>query len=195
MSSVTAVPLQPIRKGSVLRLWLGVLVVVAAAALLVWVGLRPFGHTSSGLSYTMLKEGTGPSPARDDFVLVTYKGMLPNGKVFDETQQPTPMDLTTMIPGFAEAVTLMKKDGKMRVRIPANLAYGSEPKGDLIPANSPLVFEIGLREFRTRAEIMELQRQQQMQQMLQQQQGGAPQGMVVPPQGPPQLSEGPPQQP
>lgn len=192
MSSVTAVPLQPIQKGSVSRLWLGVVVVAAAGGLLAWAGTHSFGYAtvqgkdgqSHRFAYKILKDGEGPSPARDDFALVSYKGTLTNGKVFDAPAQPQPMDLSTMIPGFSEAVSRMKKDERMLVYLPPELAYGSEAKGDVIPANSPLVFDITLHEFRTRAEIMEMQRQQQMQQMLQRQMqgGGAPGGV---PGGPP----------
>ncbi len=172
MSSVTAVPLQPIQKGSVRRLWLGVVIVVAAAGLLAWNGLRDFGRTSSGITYQIVEPGTGEHPAKDDFALVGYKGMLPDGTVFDQNAQ-APMDLTSMLPGFAEAVTLLKKGGRARVYLPASLGYGDSPPGDgTIPANSPLIFEINLVEFRGRAEIMEMQRQMQMQQMLQQQMGG-----------------------
>lgn len=194
--SVTAVPLRPIQKGSVRRLWLGVAVIAAGSALLTWNGLRPFGQgepqekdgSLHRISYQIIDPGMGDSrPTADDFAQVSYKGSLPDGTVFEETPQPTPMDLSTMIPGFKEAVTLLKKNGKIRVRIPAELAYGNEARGEVIPANSPLIFEITLHDFRTRAEVMEMQRQMQMQQMLQQQMqqgGGAPGGA---PEGAPQL--------
>jgi len=186
MSSVTAVPLQPIRKGSVGRLWLGVALVLLVALALAWNGLRGFGHSKSGLAYQILETGTPGSPTRDDFVQVSYKGMLDDGTVFDESPQPTPMDLTSMIPGFAEAVTMLGKGGRMRVRIPPELAYGDQARGEVIPANSTLVFEITLHDFRTRAEVMELQRQMQMQQMLQQQLGGGGGGAPMPmPEGAP----------
>ena len=126
----------------------------------------------------MLTEGKGASPTADDFALVAYKGTLPDGQVFDENKQ-APMELANITPGFAHAVTLLKKGGRMRVRIPAELAYGaSPPPGSIIPANSPLIFDITLLEFKSRAEVMEMQRQAQMQQMLQQQMmgGGAPGG-------------------
>ncbi len=188
--SVTAVPLQPIRKGSVLRLGLGVAIVAGAAALLTWNGLRPFGlqeaqdkdGASHRIAYQIVSPGTGDKPAKDDFVLVSYKGSLTNGSVFEETPQPTPMDLSTMIPGFTQAVTMIAKGGKIRVRIPPELAYGAEARGDIIPANSPLLFEITLAEFKSRAEVEEMQRQQQMQQMLQQQMqgGGVPGGQGSP---------------
>lgn len=176
--SVTAVPLRPIAKGSVRRLWLGIVLIVACAVTLSWAGAKQFGSTPSGLRYQVIKAGEGPSPTKDDFALVGYKGTLPDGKVFDENPG-APMEISGTVPGFAEAITLMRKGGKMRVWIPADQAYGaSSPPG--IPANSPLQFDITLHEFKTRAEIMEAQQQQQLQQMLQQQmqgQGGPPPGM------------------
>jgi FKBP-type peptidyl-prolyl cis-trans isomerase FkpA len=198
MSSVTAVPLRPIKKGSVGRLWLGVAVVVAGSALLTWNGLRPFGRTTSGLAYQIIQPGTGEHPARDDFALVGYKGQLPDGTVFDENAQ-APMDLTGTVPGFSEAVTLLRKGGHIRVRIPAELGYGATPpQGGPIPANSPLVFDIKLIESMNRTQMMEMQRQRQMQQMLQQgaQGGSAPggqPGQAPAPEGPPSAPEGAPQ--
>ena len=177
--SVTAVPLRPIKRGSVRRFWLAMILVLAAAVVLAWAGNRQFGGTASGIRYQMIKEGTGASPTRDDFALLAYKGSLPDGRVFDENPG-APMEIASTVPGFAEAVTLLKKGGSIRVWIPAELAYGANPPpGGIIPPNSPLQFEIRLLEFKTRAEIEESQRMMQMQQMLQQQQqqqhpGGAP---------------------
>jgi len=174
--SVTAVPLQPIRQGSVRRFWLAIVLVLAVAFVLAWAGSRQFSQTTSGLRYQMLVEGTGESPTRDDFALVAYKGTLPDGTVFDENPG-APMELASMVPGFAEAVTMLKRGGSLRAWIPPHLAYGdSPPPGGVIPPDTPLQFEIKLLEFKTRAEVMEAQQMMQLQQMLQQQQGaeGAP---------------------
>ncbi|MBN8819425.1 MAG: FKBP-type peptidyl-prolyl cis-trans isomerase [Sphingomonas sp.] len=184
--SVTAVPLRPIQRGSVRRLWLAMILVLAVAIVLAWAGSRQFGETASGLRYQIINEGTGASPTREDFALVAYKGMLPNGTVFDENAG-APMELASTVPGFSEAVTLLKKGGALRVWIPSALGYGpNPPPGGTIPPDSPLQFEIKLLEFKTRAEVMETQRMMQMQQMLQQQQqqhggGGMP---PMPPGGP-----------
>jgi hypothetical protein len=174
--SVTAVPLRPIQKGSVRRFWLAIILVGAVAIVLAWAGNRQFGRSESGVRYQMLVEGTGPSPTKDDFALLAYKGTLPDGTVFDENPGAG-LELARLVPGFTEAVTHLKKGGKLRAWIPAELAYGDHPpEGGVIPANSPLIFEIKLMEFKTRAEIEEQQRMMQLQQMLQQQQGGgAPQ--------------------
>ncbi len=183
--SVTAVPLRPVAKGSVPRLWVAIVLVVLAAAALAWLGSRQFGTTASGLRYQRLASGTGPSPTMDDVALVGYRGSLPNGAVFDENER-APVALEQLVPGFSEALTLMNKGSRMRVWVPAKLAYGeTPPPGAGIPANSPLVFDIHLIEFKSRAEIMAAQRQLQMQQMMQQQlqQQGMP-GMAPPPGGP-----------
>jgi FKBP-type peptidyl-prolyl cis-trans isomerase FkpA len=185
--SITAVPLQPIQRGAVRRFWLAILLVVAVALLLAWAGTRQFGHTGSGLRYQIVKQGIGASPTHDDFALIAYKGMLPDGTVFDENAG-APMEIKTTVPGFAEAVTLLKKGGSLRAWIPANLAYGdTPPQGSNIPPNSPLEFEIKLLEFKSRAEVMQSVQQQQMQQMMQQQMGGqgAPGGQGEPLQLPP----------
>lgn len=184
--SVTAVPLRPIQRGSIRRFWLAIVLILAAAAVLAWAGSRTFGKTDSGLRYQILQQGKGEHPTADHYAMVGYKGMLPDGTVFDENPG-VPLDLGGgTIPGFAEAVTLLKKGGSLRVWIPANLAYGANPPPDgTIPANSPLVFEIKLLEFRSRQEIMEQQRMMQMQQMMQGQQqgGGGPGGMPPMPEG------------
>jgi FKBP-type peptidyl-prolyl cis-trans isomerase FkpA len=189
--SVTAVPLRPIRKGSVPRFWVAIALVLLASVALAWAGGRQFGETQSGLRYQMIEAGTGASPSKDDFALVGYKGMLPSGKVFDENPG-APMELASTVPGFSEAVTLLKTGGKLRVWIPANLAYGENPPpGSPIPANSPLQFEIKLIEFKTRAEVMEAQRQMQMQQQMQQMmQGMGGQGAMPPGMAPGEMPPG-----
>jgi FKBP-type peptidyl-prolyl cis-trans isomerase FkpA len=167
MSSVTAVPLRPIAKGSISKLWLGVIVAVLAGIALASLGAAQFGRTASGLKYQVLAKGTGPTPSKEDFALVAYKGSLPDGTVFDQNER-APFEIASVVPGFGEALTMMRKGGHMRVWIPGKLAYGdSPPPGGVIPVNSPLLFDIKLIEFKTRAEVMQLQQQMQMQRMMQ----------------------------
>jgi FKBP-type peptidyl-prolyl cis-trans isomerase FkpA len=166
MTEITRVPLQPIGKGSVGKLWLGV---AAAAAL--GVGLA-WATIPASVKIVTERAGTGPSPTAEDVVLINYKGMLSNGKVFDQGEK-TPLQVTGVIPGFTKALEQMQKGGKYKVHIPASLGYGAKATGP-IPANSDLDFDIELIDFRSLAEI---QQQQQMMQQMQQQmqaQGGAP---------------------
>ena len=149
--SVTAVPLRPIRKGSVLKLWLMLIALgVAAAALAFW-GTRGFQFetTESGLQYRVIEEGEGAQPTAQDVALIDYTGRLEDGTVFDSTEgkQPVPLPVTGSIPGFAEGLQLMKKGATYRFRIPPQLAYGAEGAGGVIPPNATLDFEVTLHEF------------------------------------------------
>lgn len=165
MSSVTAVPIPPVKRSYLVYLALGIaLALVAAAALAMRTGMAT---TASGLRYEMLKAGEGPHPTDSDVALINYVGRLPDGKVFDQSQQPTPMPVSGVVPGFSEALKLMNKGAKYRFVIPPKLGYGDKATGP-IPANSTLTFEVELIDFMPEAVI----RQMQMQQMMRGQQGG-----------------------
>ena len=146
--SVTAVPLRPIKKGSVLKLWIGLAILCLGAAVLAWAGTsaQQVTSTPSGLQLQVVKEGTGPSPTTSDIVLVHYKGKLEDGSVFDSTEgkQPVPFPVTGVIPGFTEGLQMMKKGGTYRLKIPPQLAYGEKGAGGVIPPNATLDFEIQL---------------------------------------------------
>ena len=177
MTEITRVPLQPIARGSLAKLWLGVLLALLVGAGIAWAA------RVQGVEVETLTAGTGPSPGATDLVQINYVGKLENGKEFDRGNR-VPMALDQVIPGFAEGITKMQKGGRYRLTIPADKAYGAEEKRNpqtgevVIPANSTLVFDIDLLEFISREEAM---RRQQMMQQLQQMQGGAP-GAPPPPQ-------------
>lgn len=174
--SVTAVPLRPIAKGSIGRLWIGVAALVLAAGGLAYAGQRnviasPAAFlakngkeagvitTDSGLQYKVIREGEGPSPTKGDITLVGYTGTLLDGKVFDQSEQ-APMPVDGVVPGFSEALQLMKRGGEYQLFIPPALAYGDKEAGP-IPANSVLIFNVKLLDFKSRAEIMAMQQQMQ----------------------------------
>jgi len=110
--------------------------------------------TPSGLQYSVAAAGEGAKPGPTDYALISYTGMLEDGTVFDSGEY-VPMPLTDVIPGFAEGIQLMSRGAKYRLRIPPALAYGAEAKGDKIPANATLVFDIELVDFRTMEQIMQ----------------------------------------
>lgn len=204
MSSVTAVPIPPTKRSYLVWLWIGVAAAVAIAGVLAWYGTNTAAirgalpndkflaanktqsgviETASGLQYEVLKEGTGGSPVDGDITLAMYKGMLRDGTQFDASQQPTPLPVTGMIPGFTEALKLMKKGGKYRLWIKPELGYGAEARKDqqgkeVIPANSLLVFEVELFEFMPQAQFMQMMQQQQ--QMGGGMPGGPPPGAEQP---------------
>lgn len=101
----------------------------------------------SGLQYQVLKEGTGPKPKATDKVTAHYRGTLPNGTVFDSSydrNQPLSIGVSEVIPGWTEALQLMKVGSKWKLFIPSDLGYGERGAGRDIPPNSPLVFEMEL---------------------------------------------------
>ncbi len=101
----------------------------------------------SGLQYNILKNGFGKRPMPTDIVTVSYTGMLINGKVFDGTEPLTPAQFTVnkLIPGWTEALGLMREGDRWHLVIPSDLAYGARGAGDgLIPPNQVLVFDMEL---------------------------------------------------
>ncbi|MDF0542072.1 FKBP-type peptidyl-prolyl cis-trans isomerase [Sphingobium sp. H39-3-25] len=154
--STTAVPLRPIAKGSLTRLWVGIAAVALAAGGLAWAGVNQI----DALGFQVVTEGAGPSPTKDDVVLVSYVGKLEDGKVFDQSEQ-APLPVDGLVPGFTEALLKMKKGGSYHVTIPPRLGYGDKATGP-IPANSTLEFDIKLLDFKSKAEIEAMQRQMQM---------------------------------
>ena len=167
MTEITRVPLQPIAKGALGKLWLGVAAAALAAGGIAWAALPP------AVDVDTLIAGSGDSPTRDDVALINYVGTLPDGKEFDKGKNAV-LPLAEVVPGFAKALVQMQRGGKYKVVIPSELAYGDRAVGE-IPANTDLHFEIELLDFKSRAEIEQQQAmmQQQLQQM-QQQGAGAP---------------------
>ncbi len=102
--------------------------------------------TSDGLLYKVLREGTGPTPQKNsDVATVFYKGALINGKVFDQTKEdPFQTLVGGVIPGWIEALKLMKTGEVLEIVIPSELAYGSDGFGDTIPPDQVLVFKLQL---------------------------------------------------
>ncbi|WP_187264620.1 FKBP-type peptidyl-prolyl cis-trans isomerase N-terminal domain-containing protein [Pontibacter beigongshangensis] len=101
----------------------------------------------SGLQYQVLKEGTGKSPSSSDKVTTHYHGTLIDGTVFDssyERGQPATFPVNGVIAGWTEALQLMKEGAKWRLFVPSELAYGAQGAGDVIGANTTLVFDVEL---------------------------------------------------
>jgi len=107
--------------------------------------------TESGLQYEVLEAGEG-EPYQGDGTdsptfLLSYKGSLIDGTEFDASPegQDVPMGLQ-VIDGFREALMMMPEGASWRIFIPADLAYGEQGAGGVIPPNAVLIFEIGLTE-------------------------------------------------
>jgi FKBP-type peptidyl-prolyl cis-trans isomerase FkpA len=105
--------------------------------------------TASGLLYSVVKAGTGPSPKATDTVKVHYTGKLPNGEVFDssvERKEPAEFPLNGVIACWTEGVQLMKVGGKSRLVCPSAIAYGERGSPPKIGPGATLVFDIELLE-------------------------------------------------
>jgi FKBP-type peptidyl-prolyl cis-trans isomerase FklB len=104
--------------------------------------------TPSGLQYEVLTEGDGPRPEANDQVEVHYTGKLIDGTVFDSSVDrgmPATFGVTQVIPGWVEALQLMKAGSKWRLFIPSNLAYGPNgAPGSPIGPNATLIFDVEL---------------------------------------------------
>lgn len=102
--------------------------------------------TASGLQYKVLTEGEGDKPSSTDTVVVHYKGTLTDGTQFDSSydrNEPAEFPVDRVIPGWTEALQLMKKGAKYQLFIPSELAYGERGRPS-IPANSVLLFDVEL---------------------------------------------------
>ena len=103
----------------------------------------------SGLQYSVIVEGTGKKPQATSTVKTHYTGRLLDGTEFDSSikhGQPAVFPCNGVIPGWTEALLLMKEGSKWELYIPSNLAYGEQGAGNVIPPNATLIFEIELLE-------------------------------------------------
>jgi FKBP-type peptidyl-prolyl cis-trans isomerase FkpA len=189
MSNVTAVPLRPVKRGYLVWLWLGLALALVSAYALARQGddfmtrnarAKGVTATASGLQYKVLTPGQtgGPRPTDTDVALVNYEGKLLDGTTFDKSQQPTPMPIAGVVPGFSEALKLMPKGSKYRIWLPPQLGYGDKAAGP-IPAGSTLVFDVELLDFLPESVVRQMQQQAMPGGMP-----GAPGGAPVPGQVP-----------
>jgi FKBP-type peptidyl-prolyl cis-trans isomerase FkpA len=102
--------------------------------------------TASGLRWQMIVAGTGAPPTEADSVIVSYEGRLADGSVFDRSSEPAILPVSALVPGFSEALLLMRKGGRYRIWIPPHLAYGAEGAGGVIPPNAEIQFTIDLHD-------------------------------------------------
>ena len=102
--------------------------------------------TTSGLQYSIEKEGTGAKPTTTDRVKVHYTGRLLNGNAFDSSVESGPAEfgVSEVIKGWTEALQLMPVGSKWKLFIPSDLAYGDRGAGQDIKPGSTLVFDVEL---------------------------------------------------
>jgi FKBP-type peptidyl-prolyl cis-trans isomerase len=106
-------------------------------------------ETASGLQYKVIKAGEGESPDDNDMVEVHYTGTLVDGTVFDSSRErgeSIEFPVNGVIPGWTEALKLMKPGAQYMLYIPSKLAYGDKKTGP-IPEGSTLIFDVELIKF------------------------------------------------
>ena len=102
---------------------------------------------ASGLQYQIVTPGTGATPKADDNVKVHYRGMFPDGTEFDSSYTrgtASVFPVKGVIPGWTEALQLMREGGKWKIFVPSALAYGEKGAGRVIGPNQVLIFDIEL---------------------------------------------------
>lgn len=175
--SVSEAAKRPEHRGRSLGLWLAFIVLIGAGIGIAWLGARPLQGvtTESGLRIRTIEEGSGPFVQSVDGVLVEYEGRLADGTIFDDSARhggPQPMIAGQVIPGFAEALTMMQKGGRYKIHIPGKLAYGENPPpGSPFGPNADLDFDVHIVQIVPNAALMT---------------GGPPIPGEIPPQGQPQ---------
>jgi cyclophilin family peptidyl-prolyl cis-trans isomerase len=123
--------------------------------------------TASGLEYKIISNGTGKKPAEGTPIYVHYAGYLEDGSLFDSSYeevnktygkfdaaramqngyQPFPFTAGKkdgLIAGFLETLSKMNIGDKAVAFIPAQLGYGANGAGNVIPPNANIIFEIEL---------------------------------------------------
>lgn len=107
--------------------------------------------TASGLAITEVRRGSAEEFAvkAGDRVWVHYAGRLENGKEFDSSyKRGEAIDFVVgtgrVIKGWDEGIQGMKLGDKRLLVIPPTLGYGDRAMGDVIPANSTLIFDVEL---------------------------------------------------
>jgi cyclophilin family peptidyl-prolyl cis-trans isomerase len=125
--------------------------------------------TASGLTYKIIKKGTGVKPVDGSTFYFHYAGYFEDGNLFDSSYEDVnktygkydanraaqngyrafPFEAGKkdgMIPGFLEGLALMSYGDKAVLFIPSNLAYGERGAGGVIPPNTTLIFELEMVE-------------------------------------------------
>lgn len=99
-----------------------------------------------GLQIRIIQNGFGKRPQATDTVEVYYTGSLITGTIFDGTSPglPASFKVNQVVPGWTEALQLMREGDHWQLVIPAQLAYGARGAGSAIPPNQVLVFDMTL---------------------------------------------------
>ena len=110
-------------------------------------------RTREGLFFTVHTEGVGKEPQQGDYIKIRYVGKLLSGKTFDESPKNEPFAFQIgkqqVIEGWDIALQKIRVGAKITLYVPAKFGYGAAGIGDVIPSNTPLVYDIELLDILT----------------------------------------------
>lgn len=119
-----------------------------------WAGLGyELNKTKSGVYWTYFSEGKGEKIAETGTtVIMNFTGKLLNGAQFetsyDEEGNDRPVFFLLgrhdVILGWEDVAEGKKEGDRVFCVVPSHLAFGAQAKGNIIPANSTLVFELDI---------------------------------------------------
>jgi FKBP-type peptidyl-prolyl cis-trans isomerase len=107
-----------------------------------------------GVFVSLHTEGVGKLPQKGDFIRLHYVGKLLNGRVFDATPRNEPFAFQIgsqqVVEGLDIALATLHIGAKATVFLDAPMAYGSLGIGDVIPPNTPISYEVEVKELLTK---------------------------------------------
>jgi len=139
--SVSQVPLRPIAKGSLVKLWLALALLAAIAFGVAYMGAGQF----KTVTVATVAAGSGAPITELDGVIIEYTGRTEDGTVFDTTEGrgPAAFLVPQVVPGFRQALVQMQQGGRYKILIPGRLAYGpNPPPGSPLGPNEDLSFDV-----------------------------------------------------
>jgi FKBP-type peptidyl-prolyl cis-trans isomerase FkpA len=148
--SVTAVPIRPLKRGSIAKLWIGIAALSLAAGAAAWHttgGLR-YEKTRSGAEYQVVENGEGASPGANDIAKV-HVTIRERGRIVQNSRdgEPAEVPIAQLPPPISEVLQIMNKGSTYRVRLTPEQA--GAPPGAARPGAQPLMVELTLVDFRT----------------------------------------------
>lgn len=149
--SVTAVPIRPLAKGSVVKLWLALVVLCVAGAALAWIGTArlQIATIDNGVRIQTLRAGTGPLITAADLVLMQYRLTKLDGTFIEDSRQsgqPFVISADRSFPGFGVAMRHMQEGGRYRIWVPPGQHAARFAPGMPFGPQDTLVFDIEVQQ-------------------------------------------------